>query len=218
MSMTVNAFPPLQEMNSPRGWVLAIIVLLHAVFFWLFASGLGSQMISAIRPTNTTFVNIPQPTIPEEPIQRDFKVDPLLERTIYVPTPVNPTIDNHEPNDRALQQTTDVLPPPTHGGGTAQIEAPVVEMPSIDSRTPLSEPDYPASEIRQGHTGTVMLAILVMENGRVGDVRVEQSSGFSKLDGAAAREAKRWRLKPGSQDGRPVAMWKTIPITFQLNK
>jgi protein TonB len=91
-------------------------------------------------------------------------------------------------------------------------------MPAIDSRTPLSEPEYPAQEIRQNHEGTVMLSIYVLENGRVGDVRIEQSSGFPRLDAAATREAKRWRLKPGSQDGRPLAMWKTVPITFQLKQ
>jgi hypothetical protein len=39
---------------------------------------------------------------------------------------------------------------------------------------------------------------------------------FPKLDAAAAREAKRWHLQPGMQDGRPVGMWKRIQITFKI--
>jgi len=31
-----------------------------------------------------------------------------------------------------------------------------------------------------------------------------------------AREARRWRFKPGIRDGVPVAMWKKIPVTFKL--
>ena len=47
----------------------------------------------------------------------------------------------------------------------------------------------------------MMIAIEVLENGRVGQVRVESSSGYERLDDAAVRQAKRWRLKPGMRDG-----------------
>ena len=30
------------------------------------------------------------------------------------------------------------------------------------------------------------------------------------------REARRWRMKPGTQDGVAAAMWKRVPITFRL--
>lgn len=64
----------------------------------------------------------------------------------------------------------------------------------------------------------MILSAWVLETGRVGAVRIEQSSGYPKLDAAATREAARWRLNPGMKDGVPVAMWKQIPITFQLNE
>jgi len=216
MSVTVNSFPPFQSMNSPRGWALAIIILLHAVFFWLFASGLGSRMIGAIGHHEIEVVDVPYVKPPPTTRVQDFDVDPQIRDTIFVPEPENPLVDNPPRSDNAPTATTSE--PPTHVTSQRGIEEPVVEMPSIDSRTPLSEPEYPAPEIRLNHAGTVMLSIYVLENGRVGDVRIEQSSGFPRLDTAAAREAKRWRLKPGSQDGRPMAMWKTIPITFQLKK
>jgi protein TonB len=62
----------------------------------------------------------------------------------------------------------------------------------------------------------VLLAVLVLPNGRVGDVRVDRSSGFPKLDESAKREARLWRLTPGTRDGHPVQMWKQIPISFRL--
>jgi periplasmic protein TonB len=91
----------------------------------------------------------------------------------------------------------------------------VVE-PEVDPRTGLSEPLYPSQEIRMGHAGTVVLLVEVLPNGRVGEVRLHRSSGFSRLDESAVREARRWRLRPGARDGVPTTMWKEIPVTFRL--
>ncbi len=60
------------------------------------------------------------------------------------------------------------------------------------------------------------LSVEVLPSGRVGQVRVEQSSGYVKLDESAVREARKWRMKPGMQDGVATAMWKRVPITFRL--
>ena len=44
-----------------------------------------------------------------------------------------------------------------------------------------------------------------------------RSSGFPRLDEAAVKEAQRnWRLVPGKEDGKPVAMWHDVAITFKL--
>ena len=89
-------------------------------------------------------------------------------------------------------------------------------MPEIDARRPLSEPIYPSRAIRENRTGTVLLSVFVLADGRIGEVRLERSSGSPDLDDSAMREAKRWRLKPGTKDGLALGMWKQIPITFQL--
>ena len=47
-------------------------------------------------------------------------------------------------------------------------------------------------------------------------MQVDQSSGFVRLDESAVREARKWRMKPGMQDGVATSMWKRVPITFQL--
>jgi protein TonB len=67
-----------------------------------------------------------------------------------------------------------------------------------------------------GHEGTVWLSIEILPNGRVGHVRIDQSSGFPRLDASAEREARKWRMKPGTQDGVAIPMWKRVPVTFQL--
>ena len=67
-----------------------------------------------------------------------------------------------------------------------------------------------------GHEGTVWLTIEILPNGRVGAVRIDQTSGFARLDDAAVREARKWRMKPGTQDGIAIAMYKRVPVTFRL--
>jgi len=71
--------------------------------------------------------------------------------------------------------------------------------------------------IRSGAEGTVVLSIYILADGRVGEVKLISSSGFAKLDQSALREAKKWRFIPGTSDGKPMAMWKQVPVTFRLN-
>ena len=217
MNATLNTFPPFQSMGSPRGWILAVIALLHFGFFYVLSAGLMPDIFPK-KETHTDFVLIkPEKPIidPEPPTSIDVKPDlPLL----YVPRPDDIPLPPDEPiqTETAPQVgTTQVLPGATSGSGPV-IAAPVLRQPEIDARRPLSEPMYPSRAIRENRQGTVLLSVFVLADGRVGDVRLEQSSGFSDLDDSALREAKRWRLKPGTKHGLAFGMWKQIPITFQL--
>jgi protein TonB len=212
---TINTFPSLHNWSSPRSWALAIIVLLHLGFFWVLTNGLSISMPPVFNRPPPELIQVEQPPAPPKPqTPIDFKVtthqqvtvvEPVLKipvseetpESIYVPEPT-------KPGD--ITNTGDVSPP-----------APVVVEPRIDSRRGLTEPPYPASEIRQGHEGTVVLSLHILADGRVGEVKLERTSGFPKLDDSAMREAKRWRFIPGTRDGSPFAMWKQVPITFRLN-
>lgn len=215
MSVTVNTFPPFQSMNSPRSWALAIIVLLHVVFLWALTSGLSTRIITALTPPTQMVTIAPQDPVRPPAREIDIDLQRFAAKPVYVPIPdpIPDTEATMDP-DRSVTTTSDVGP--ASADQQRSSTPPVIVRPEIDAKTPLSEPDYPPSEIRLGHAGTVMLSVQVLENGRVGEVRIEQSSGYAKLDAAAAREAHKWRLKPGTQDGRPITMWKTIPLTFQL--
>jgi periplasmic protein TonB len=57
----------------------------------------------------------------------------------------------------------------------------------------------------------------VNPDGSVGDVRVLRSFSPSfGLDAEAVRAVKQWRFHPGSRDGRAVAMYVTVELTFGL--
>lgn len=214
---TINTFPSLHSWSSPRGWAMAIIVLLHVGFFWALTNGMSISLpkVFDTRPPEL-LPQITQPTPPKPKPVIEPQIKPMDRVTLVEPEPVDlPPLDDTnqgvyvpEPTLTGIfRESGDVSPP-----------APVVVEPRIDSRRGLTEPPYPASEIRQGHEGTVLLSLEVLPNGRVGEVRLDRSSGFPKLDESAMREAKRWRFIPGTSDGTPQAMWKQVPITFRLNQ
>lgn len=212
---TINSFPSLHSWSSPRGWALAIIALLHVGFFWVLTNGLSVSLPDVFKPQPPIFLpTIEQPTPPPTPID-DWKPD---RSVVHVPTPV---ID-HFPEDAPTNAPIEVAPLPTGPGdftssGNVAPPEPVVIEPRIDMRR-LSEPYYPSQEIRLGHEGTVTLSLYVLADGRVGEVKIAQSSGYPRLDESALREAKRWRFQPGTRDGVAAAMWKQMPVTFRLNQ
>lgn len=78
------------------------------------------------------------------------------------------------------------------------------------------KPDYPHNARAKGWEGTVRLQILVNTAGRVKEVRIASSSGYSELDDAARQSVQSWRFSPALQNGSPVAAWATLPIVFDL--
>jgi protein TonB len=57
----------------------------------------------------------------------------------------------------------------------------------------------------------------VAPDGSVLEARVEGSSGFPRLDGAALEAIRRWRFLPALDgEGRPVAGEALVPFRFAL--
>ena len=86
--------------------------------------------------------------------------------------------------------------------------------PRVDPKRPVSQPAYPPASRRMGETGTVVMLLTVAENGRVIDAALDTSSGFDRLDQAALKEAKVWRLTPGTINGTPATMRQKFRVVF----
>lgn len=73
---------------------------------------------------------------------------------------------------------------------------------------------YPRELRAAGVSGVVQLRLRIAPNGRPDSVTVVQSShpGF---DSAAVAVARRMRFRPAEMEGRPVAAWVELPITFE---
>lgn len=77
-------------------------------------------------------------------------------------------------------------------------------------------PVYPEQARREGWEGTVILRVLVDQEGRSKWIEVSRSSGFVILDGAAVETVKRWRFHPARYGDRRVESWVKVPIIFRL--
>jgi len=78
------------------------------------------------------------------------------------------------------------------------------------------KPRYPESARRAGAQGVTTLRLRVLENGRVGEVLVEQSAGFRDLDIAAVSAVKKWLFEPARRGKEPVSVWVLLSVKFQL--
>lgn len=79
----------------------------------------------------------------------------------------------------------------------------------------MKDPAYPDIAREAGVEGTILIRVLVGEDGFVKDMIVIQS--VPMLDEAAAAAAQTAVFKPALQKDRPVAVWMVIPIEFKLH-
>jgi len=79
-------------------------------------------------------------------------------------------------------------------------------------------PPYPELSRKAGHTGVVILRVSVSESGRVAEVSLIKSSGYSLLDDRARTTVQRWIFRPARRDGRPVATQVDVPVRFSLDR
>ncbi|MBS1186824.1 MAG: hypothetical protein H6R04_842 [Burkholderiaceae bacterium] len=105
-------------------------------------------------------------------------------------------------------------------GGTANISG------SAGDSTPVSlpadylasnrKPEYPLLARQNDEQGTVLLRVLVSENGRASKVQLAQSSGYPLLDQSALSAVQSWRFRPATRNSQPVAEWYRLAIPFKL--
>ena len=86
--------------------------------------------------------------------------------------------------------------------------------PDLLHRTP---PQYSAEAMRAKLQGVAVLSGVVGVDGLLHDIRVVRSldAAFG-LDQEAIRCVKQWRFRPGTRQGKPVAVYVTIEVAFNL--
>jgi TonB family protein len=81
------------------------------------------------------------------------------------------------------------------------------------------KPKYTPEAMEQKIQGSVWLEMVVLETGDVGNIEVTRSLDAEYgLDRQAIEAARQWKFKPGTKDGKPVAVVVTIELTFTLRK
>jgi protein TonB len=77
------------------------------------------------------------------------------------------------------------------------------------------EPEYSEEARKAKWQGTVVLSLVVDENGAAQGIKVTKSLGLG-LDQKAIEAVLRWRFKPGMKDGKPVPVMASIEVNFRL--
>jgi protein TonB len=201
---------------SRRSLVFIGIIALHVAFIWALNSGLSKSMVDVVfGPIETRVI--------EEQKQEEKAPPPpppkMETPPPYVPPPEVAIELPVETNSTAIVNMTTqrpVAPPPP-----APVEHKEVRVvPKVDQRRlPPQDDYYPPQSQRSGEEGVVAVAFYVTEDGKITEVKVQQSSGIQRLDDAAVKYVKAWpksAVSVGTIDGKPTAMWNAINVRFRL--
>jgi TonB family protein len=77
------------------------------------------------------------------------------------------------------------------------------------------KPQYTEKARAAGIQGVVELSVVVGMDGNVSDVSVTQPLD-DELDQQAVEAMRQWTFKPGTKDGKPVAVRVDVQMTFTL--
>ena len=130
-------------------------------------------------------------------------------------------------SDAEIDTTTDATNAPTTPVKSAQTKHALSNV-KAESAAPLvlphananylhnPAPDYPEESRDQEEEGKVLLRVFVNTEGRVEQLAVKKSSGYSRLDQAALTTVKHWHFVPAHRGDVNEAAWIVIPISFNL--
>jgi protein TonB len=170
-------------------------------------------------------LNVVVPSVDEGPIVTydvpfKEKIDPVEP---LPPMPAGPVISVHvdEPIITTQQnviraRVTDDNGPIIEGGGIG-VRPEVQEVTTNASIVRSFQPAYPLVSRARDEEGTVIVKILITPFGTAGDVQVEKSSGFSRLDDAAVKAVRDWKFAPAKRGSQAISMWVSVPVKFVLN-
>lgn len=197
---------------------IGFVVGLHLVGIYLVASGLAHQAVETVMgPIETKVIEEAKPKQEELP-----PPPPKLQTPPpYVPPPDLDVAIEAPPTNTPTTAISNVSNKPAPVAPAAP-PTPDVEA-RLDPRGRYNAPtdsDYPAQSRRLGQEGQVTIAILVQTDNSVADVKLVQSSGFELLDNAAVEfyRSRRPRFVAATKEGKPIAAWKTLVVTFKLKR
>jgi periplasmic protein TonB len=209
--------PPPKPIKKNRMPGIIFVIVLHVVMIYALASGLANSTIDLLRGDleTTVVAETADDDAPPPPPPPDFKPPPpsvpppevVIDLSTAPPPAQTQTITTTVDRPAAPPPVVAAAPPP-----------PPPSPPVALARPPVGEADYPAISLRLQEQGVVELKYLISEGGQVQQTEIVKSSGSQRLDEAAQTLVKRkWKFKPATQDGKPVAAWGgPVRVVFQL--
>lgn len=182
-----------------------------------------------IEPEEPERVHVDEDAVtPPEPEQRVVSKPPVAKPTPVVKTKPIPravtkaaapasTNNSSAPTDTQGETATgsnQAKGNPQGSRGGESVTPAVSGMQSLGNPAP----DYPTLALRRRQEGSVTLRILVLENGKAGEVQVTASSQSTLLDNAAVQTVQQWRFIPAKRGNVAIKGYAIQTITFRLPK
>lgn len=161
----------------------------------------------------------PKPQPKPKPKPEEVKPAPVPEPVVEAP-PSETAITAEAAQEEAAQEESapaEPLPVTTTAEENSTLGAPVTPPQEDAHQLNNPRPAYPSISRSRREEGTVLLEVLILANGTVGEVRIKESSGYSRLDQTAMRAVKRWRYLPARRGTETIDYWYLQPIEFALN-
>ena len=151
---------------------------------------------------------------PEKSRNRFTSSVPLRQEQASAPTHGRGFLPEEIPASETLQEVPSPPQASLGGAGRELPPIPVHEATPLYRQNPV--PEYPSIARKRGYQGTVVLEVLVTAEGKVKELALSASSGFSVLDQAALASVNTWLFEPGTRGGEKVDMWVKVPVRFRL--
>lgn len=159
---------------------------------------------ASTKPSPSTLQKLPKQDIPQSPAKPTSTPVSSTEQAVIAET----TATNSNAAERHSSQKTANAAPANSGSSN--------KAASTESRSGCSAPEYPEESALNGDEGTTTLALLISENGKVLDAKLDQSSGFADLDRAARKALVRCTFQPATRHGQPQQSWAKLSWKWQL--
>lgn len=230
--MSTPGYSPFPVLGAPGAGItrlraqfgpFALILAAHVLVLYGIYSGLLHRVVQAALPAEVFISVIAAPVPAPVPALVPLAVVQTLPPPSMTPPP---TVFTIAPLLGAISVAAPaaVVAEKSAPAAAFTAPAPVAAAPPAGPRTITSgveylkapQPEYPALSKRLGEQGKVVLRVLINEQGLPGQVLVQTSSGFARLDEAGRQAVLRALFKPHLDDGRPVAVYVIVPLNFQL--
>lgn len=208
--------------RSPVG--LAGTIAVHALLLGAFLL-LPKEMITRHLPPGITGYPVPQDPPPPPPTSETppDQVKPDVRSTTTTVDPIRPTpFDDsaYRPADPPVGPVGDAGATGSGEGTTVRVPdppAPVLVDAAIDPHYANAfQPDYPPSMIRMEKEGHVTVRVSIGVDGRVTAVERVSASDDAFWAATQRQALRKWRFRPATRDGAPVASTKVLTVRFRL--
>ena len=200
--------------TGKRGLALLVVIILHVIVGWAFYTGLAQRLAQNIIPP-VEIAQIDKPKDVDKPPPPPTKLEEIKP---YVPPTEFVDIQAPQEQTNAIQTVTTTQPVAPAAVVAAPVEHHAVTNVGPDPKHPLKigEEYYPDASKRANEEGRCVVLMTVAVDGTIRNESIQTSSGFPRLDEACLKGVHGQRMKPATEDGKPVEKTVSIPISWKL--